>query len=137
MTTRTGIVLRTAARIVFPVVVLFAASDIINANTQPGEGFSGGVIVALAALLLFVAVGTDRMERAAQEAGAFMIALGLFTCFSIAMVGLFSEKGFLSVHHLGPMEWMLSTALVFDLGIFLILCGGTTALYAYLLREDT
>src|SRR5690625_5159736 len=136
MTTRTGIVLRTAARLIFPVVVLFAGSDIVNANTQPGEGFSGGVIVALAALLVFVAVGTDRMERAAQEAGSLMLSVGLLTCFLVSIFGLFSADGFLSVHYLGPIEWVLSTSLVFDLGIFLILSGGTTALYAYLLRED-
>jgi multicomponent Na+:H+ antiporter subunit B len=119
-----------APRLLGP-ALLVAAAMIVKGYTDVGDGFSAGVIVALAVALRYVALGRERSERglpvlkyapliamagllAALAAGFFPVALGEppFTHYPRA-----GEP----VIHVGTLE--LVTAVAFDVGLFLLVAG--------------
>jgi multisubunit Na+/H+ antiporter MnhB subunit len=119
-----------APRLLGPALMV-AAAIIVKGYTDVGDGFSAGVIVALAIALRYVALGREATERglpvlehapviaaggllAALAVGFFPVALGdaPFTHFPRA-----GED----VIHIGTLE--LITAVAFDLGLFLLVAG--------------
>ena len=119
-----------APRLLGPALMV-AAAIIVKGYTDVGDGFSAGVIVALAVALRYVALGRERTEAglpllrhapaiaaagllAALAVGFFPVALGdaPFTHFPRA-----GE----AVIHIGTLE--LLTAVAFDVGLFLLVAG--------------
>jgi len=119
-----------APRLLGPALMV-AAAIIVKGYTDVGDGFSAGVIVALAVALRYVTLGRERTEAglpllrhapaiaaagllAALAVGFFPVALGdaPFTHFPRA-----GE----AVIHIGTLE--LLTAVAFDVGLFLLVAG--------------
>jgi multicomponent Na+:H+ antiporter subunit B len=57
------VILRQAARLLIPFVFLFAAYVLLNGETSPGGGFSGGTILGCGLILFSAAFGQERMHR--------------------------------------------------------------------------
>jgi multisubunit Na+/H+ antiporter MnhB subunit len=119
-----------APRLLGPALMV-AAAIIVKGYTDVGDGFSAGVIVALAVALRYITLGRERTEAglpvlkhapaiaaagllSALAVGFFPVALGdpPFTHFPRA-----GED----VIHIGTLE--LLTAVAFDLGLFLLVAG--------------
>jgi len=49
--------LKIGAKVLFPVIILFGAYIILHGHLSPGGGFQGGVVIASAFLLMFLAEG--------------------------------------------------------------------------------
>jgi hypothetical protein len=130
-----------APRLLGPAFML-AAAIIVKGYTDVGDGFSAGVIVALAIALRYVTWGAERTERSlpvlhhapAVAAGGLLLALGV---------------GFLGValgdppfsHLPGPGEdvvkigtFELITAVAFDLGLFALVTAALVILIHNLAR---
>jgi multicomponent Na+:H+ antiporter subunit B len=124
-----------APRLLGPALMV-AAAIIVKGYTDVGDGFSAGVIVALAVALRYVALGRTRAEAglpvlkhapaiaagglvAALAVGFFPVALGdpPFTHYPLA-----GEPAV----HLGTLE--LLTAVAFDMGLFLLVAGSLVTL---------
>jgi multicomponent Na+:H+ antiporter subunit B len=119
---------------------MLAAALIVKGYTDAGEGFSAGVIVALAVALRYIALGRTRADRtlgiAAQAhvvaAGGLLIALA----FGFAGVA-FGQPPFTHlplpgepVIKIGTLE--LTTAIGFDVGLFLLVFGSLVVLIRHL-----
>jgi multisubunit Na+/H+ antiporter MnhB subunit len=102
---------QTIVRLLFVPILLFALSVLVQGYHRPGDGFAAGVIASLALLLQHVAFGRKVVERE--------IPLG--AAFGMIYAGLFLALG--EVIALGSLE--LHTALVFDIGVFLLVFGFT------------
>jgi multisubunit Na+/H+ antiporter MnhB subunit len=135
-----------APRLLGPALMV-AAAIIVKGYTDVGDGFSAGVIVALAVALRYITLGRERTEAglpvlkhapaiaaagllAALAVGFFPVALGEppFTHFPRAGD---------DVIHIGTLE--LLTAVAFDLGLFLLVAGTLVVLVhqlADLVEED-
>ena len=124
-----------APRLLAPAVML-AAALIVKGYTDVGEGFSAGVIVALAVSLRYVALGYRRAERTfrigrhAHVIAALGLLVALASGFAGAAVG---EPPFThlppageAVIHIGTLE--LSTAVAFDVGLFMLVFGSLVVL---------
>jgi multicomponent Na+:H+ antiporter subunit B len=130
-----------APRLLGPAVMI-AAAIIVKGYTDVGDGFSAGVIVALAIALRYVTLGIERTERSLRvlahspviAAGGLLLALAV---------------GFLPVaagdppftHRPGPGEEVvklgtleLISAVAFDMGVFLLVCGVLVTLVHQLAR---
>jgi len=130
-----------APRLLGPALMV-AAAIIVKGYTDVGDGFSAGVIVALAIALRYLTFGTDRAEFSLpilRHAPAIAVS-GLL----IALV-----VGFLPVaagdppftHRPGPGEDVvklgtleLISAVAFDIGVFLLVCGALVTLVHQLAR---
>jgi len=130
-----------APRLLGPAVMV-AAAIIVKGYTDVGDGFSAGVIVALAISLRYVAYGTEGAERSLPilrhapmiAAGGLLLALAVG--FAPVLAG---EPPF--THHPGPGEHVvkigtleLLTAVLFDIGVFLLVCGMLVTLIHHLAR---
>jgi multisubunit Na+/H+ antiporter MnhB subunit len=128
-----------ATRLLGPAVMV-AAAIIVKGYTDVGDGFSAGVIVALAVALRYITLGPDVAERSLPvlrkapvvAAGGLLIALGFG--FGGVVVG---DPPF--THYPGPGEDVIKlgtleilTAVGFDVGLFLLVTGTLVTLVHHL-----
>jgi multisubunit Na+/H+ antiporter MnhB subunit len=119
-----------APRLLGPAVMV-AAAIIVKGYVDVGDGFSAGVVVALAIALRYVKLGAERAERSlpvlryapalAASGLVFALAIGFFPL-------LLGEPPFTHfprpgdpVVEIGALE--LTTAVAFDVGVFLLVAG--------------
>ena len=133
-----------APRLLGPALMV-AAAIIVKGYTDVGDGFSAGVIVATAVALRYVVLGPERSERSLpilRHAPAIVVA-GLLLALAVGFLGLVSgDPPFTHlpspdahVVKLGTLE--LITAVVFDLGVFLLVSGSLVILVHHLARLVT
>jgi multicomponent K+:H+ antiporter subunit A len=125
-----SILLNSVARIILPPALMVAIYLLGRGHHQPGGGFIAGLVTAAAFLLQFVAAGRARVARVLPFRPDVLIALGLalaaFTGLGAQAFGwpfLTSTWGHVDVPLLGHLE--TSTAVVFDLGVYLVVTGVT------------
>ena len=122
--------------------LMVALAIIVKGYTDVGDGFSAGVIVALAVGLRYVALGNERAERslpALRHAPAIAVAGLLVALLSGFFPVLFGDPPF--SHEPGPGEHVvkvgtleLMTPVLFDLGVFLLVTGVLVTLLHHLTR---
>ncbi|RKQ93203.1 multisubunit sodium/proton antiporter MrpB subunit [Solirubrobacter pauli] len=128
-----------APRLLGPAVMV-AAAIIVKGYTDVGDGFSAGVIVALAISLRYITYGPRRAERSlpilrhAPVIAAGGLVLALLVGFAPIVFG---DPPFThwpapdaEVVKLGTLE--LITAVAFDIGVFLLVCGALVTLVHHL-----
>jgi multisubunit Na+/H+ antiporter MnhB subunit len=130
-----------APRLLGPAVMV-AAAIIVKGYVDVGDGFSAGVVVALAVALRYVTLGAGRAERSlpvlrhapAIAAGGLLLALAVG--FFPVVVG---EPPFThyprpgeDVVRIGTLE--LTTAVLFDVGVFLLVAGALVEVIHQLTR---
>jgi multisubunit Na+/H+ antiporter MnhB subunit len=124
-----------APRLLAPAIML-AIALIVKGYAEVGEGFSAGVIVALAVGLRYVTLGRGRADRTlpfARRADVVATA-GLLIAFAFGFAGLIvGQPPFthLPLHgepviSIGRLE--LTTAVGFDVGLFLVVVGSLVML---------
>lgn len=128
-----SLILRTATRAVVPLILLFSVYMLTWGHDQPGGGFSGGLIAALAYALYAFAFGTKQTRRALPGEPQRLIGAGLGMAVFAGTVGLVVEGHFLAdvSMHLSlwnDAELALGTALLFDVGVYVIVLGTVVAL---------
>jgi multicomponent Na+:H+ antiporter subunit B len=122
-----SLILTVVAQVVVPVTTVFAVYLLLRGHNEPGGGFIAGLVTVSAIVLRGLAFG----ER---EAGARLghlrhaIPLGLVVAMASALPALlwggayFTHiHGYLPVPGLGAVP--LSTALIFDIGVYLVVVG--------------
>ena len=130
-----------APRLLGPAVMV-AAAIIVKGYTDVGDGFSAGVIVALAISLRYITFGPRRAElslpilRHAPVVAAGGLLLALAVGFLPVVAG---DPPF--THQPGPGEDVvrlgtleLISAVAFDIGVFLLVCGVLVTLVHQLAR---
>jgi multicomponent Na+:H+ antiporter subunit B len=129
-----------------PVAVIVALALIVRGYADVGEAFGAGVIVALAVGLRYVILGpevTDRSTPLVRRA-ELLAATGLLIALAFGFSGVLrGDPPFTQfpgpgepVLHIGSLE--LSTALGFDVGLFLLVIGAVVLLIrqlSWLVRE--
>ncbi len=121
---------RTVAKLLFLPTLIVAVAILVKGYAQPGDGFSAGVIAALGVLLQYLAFGRQEAEKlpvvGLAGKGAFA---GLLVALLVAAAPAFLGDPVLTHYpppgseavYLGTLE--LITAVLFDLGVFLLVFG--------------
>ncbi len=121
---------RVIARLLLPSTLITAIAVLVKGYGDVGDGFSAAVIAAFGVLLQYVAFGHRAAARAlplrAMPAVSFAgLLLALLVTFGPVLRGqaplAHSPAPGADVIYLGTLE--LHTALVFDLGVFLLVFG--------------
>lgn len=129
-------ILQVSSRLVFPVLLLFAAAHVVNADNSPGEGFSSGLLLGLAIVLLYVGLGVRAVDRGMPRLARFGLVWGFSICVGLAILPLLLGDPFLLTYGVTVGEHHLSTTLGFEFGIFLVLAGGTLDLFRSIGLQD-
>ena len=127
--------LKIAVDVLFPLIILFGFYVIIHGHLSPGGGFQGGVIIASAFLLMFLAKNDDFglnhkiIGLAESLSGAGFILLGILGI-------LFTDRFFDNFLPLGSMGELFSGGLIPLIYIFvgIKVSAEITALVEYFIR---
>jgi len=122
--------------------VMVAAAIIVKGYGDVGDGFSAGVIVALAVALRYVTLGAERAERSlpmlrhapsvAVAGLLFALAIGFFPVLLGDPPLTHYPRAGDPVIEIGTLE--LTTAVAFDVGVFLLVAGALVELIHQLAR---
>lgn len=122
--------------------LMVALALIVKGYTDVGDGFSAGVIVALAIALRYITLGPELTERSLPVLRHAPVAtsVGLLIALGFGFAGVVvGEPPF--THHPGPGEDVvtvgtleLMTAVGFDIGLFLLVAGSLVTLVHHLAR---
>lgn len=123
----TSIILRTATRILTPLLLLFALFLLWRGHNAPGGGFVGGLVVAAAFVLYAMAAGIPASRRALLVDPTTLLSVGLLIALASGAVPLLRGRTFMTAAwtSLGPHSTgvAIGTPLVFDVGVFLAVIG--------------
>jgi multisubunit Na+/H+ antiporter MnhB subunit len=130
-----------APRLLGPALML-AAAILVKGYTDVGDGFSAGVIVALAVALRYVALGHEHAERSLPvlRRAPEVATCGLLVALAVGFFPIpLGDPPFThlpppgaSVVKIGTLE--LVTAVAFDVGLFMLVTGGLVVLIHQLAR---
>ena len=112
-------VLRVGARIVIPLLLLAAAVLFWRGHDEPGGGFIAGLVAGAA-----VAVATISGIKVKLPSSGVLLAVGLGTALASGLIGPLTGGAALAPVKMDvPVVGSLTSSLIFDLGVLLIVVG--------------
>lgn len=123
-----SVILRAATRSIVPLILLFSVYMLTRGHDQPGGGFSGGLIAALAFALYAFAFGTKEARRSLPGDPRTLIGVGLGLALLAGVMGMVAHGDFLSalsfeVPLSKNVTLELGTPFLFDAGVYVIVLG--------------
>lgn len=125
----------------FPVVITFAVYLFMRGHDMPGGGFSAGLTMSIAFLLQYLAGGTRWAEDRIRILPLRWMGMGLLAAMLTGMGAWALGYPFLT-SHFQYLELPLvgkvpaATALLFDLGVFLLVVGSTVLILVALAHQS-
>jgi multicomponent Na+:H+ antiporter subunit B len=137
-----SVILTAGTRILVALLVLFSVFMLLRGHNEPGGGFIGGLIGATGFVIYAIACGTAAARAALRVAPETVAAAGL----GVAILGavMAAPDGdpfftgqwlFLGAGEGGGKGLPLSSVLVFDIGVYLVVFGSVLALVLALEEE--
>ena len=134
-----SLILRTATRLLIPLLVLFSIFLLLRGHNEPGGGFVGGLVASAG----FALHGFAFEERSTRQALFFdtrrFIAGGLLIAVISAifplLFGLPFMTGMWQAVQLGIVTIDLGTPVFFDLGVYLAVIGVSLTILLALAEE--
>jgi multicomponent Na+:H+ antiporter subunit B len=117
-----SLILRTAARVLMPLLLLYGLFLLLRGHNAPGGGFAGGLVVAAAYSLSAFAFGVADARRALLVEPSRLIGVGLLLALGSGLLPLLMAKPFLTAQWFAPSVG-LGTPLIFDIGVFCVVIG--------------
>jgi len=90
----TSRIIKTITRVLFPFILMFGIYIIIYGHLSPGGGFQGGVILAMAIMLVVVVYGHNRFQKFVPYL-LFIEIVGVILFILIGISGIASGRQFL------------------------------------------
>ena len=117
-----------ATRAIMPMAILVGIYIFLRGHNEPGGGFIAGLVVAIALLMQYMASGFAWAEERQRLTYHATIALGVLIATATGVGAWFNGMPFLtSAHDYFPVPGIavlhLSTAVAFDVGVFLTVVG--------------
>ncbi|GAB5468001.1 MAG: Na+/H+ antiporter subunit B [Rhodospirillales bacterium] len=137
-----SLILRAATRMLVALMLVFSVYMLLRGHNEPGGGFIGGLLATIAFALYAIAEGTQAARRALRVDPRSLAMVGL---------GLALLAGFLSLLSGAPLftgQWLfigggegekglpISSVLLFDIGVYLVVVGAVLSLVLALEEES-
>ena len=136
-----SLILRAATRLLVALMLLFSVYMLLRGHNDPGGGFIGGLIASIGFVLYAIAHGTERARRVLRLDPAVIAMVG---------VGVALLSGLVAALAGAPPftgQWLfvggdetnkglpISTVLLFDIGVYLVVIGAVLTLVLTLEEE--
>jgi len=134
-----SLVLRTAAGILKPLMLLFSVFLLLRGHNDPGGGFAGGLVAAAGFCLDAFARNVTDARRSLRVYPKLLIGIGLLVALASGLPGLLLDNAFLGGQWVSlaiPLvgEVKVGTPLVFDVGVYLAVIGITLTIVMTLME---
>jgi multicomponent K+:H+ antiporter subunit A len=129
------------ARLLLPMAGLVSIYFLLRGHNAPGGGFVGGLVMATAVLVQYMVSGTIFIEARLRIHPQLWIAIGLLAAGAAGVAAWFAERSFLTalpldleLPLLGSIH--LSSVLLFDLGVYMLVFGATVLMLIALAHQS-
>lgn len=132
-------ILRSGARFLVPLMLLFSLFLLVRGHNEPGGGFVGGLVAATAFALVLLAEGRAAAERLLRWDPLAFIVGGLFLALLSGVPPLLREWPYMTGLWLKvplPVVGKVGSPVVFDAGVFLVVLGIVLAILFALAEEE-
>jgi multicomponent Na+:H+ antiporter subunit B len=135
-----SLILRTAARYLIELLLLFSIFLLLRGHNEPGGGFVGGLTAAAAFVLYMIAFDVKSARELLGVEPHFFMGAGLLLALASGLVGPLFGHPFLTGEWFrwnvfNAFELELGTPLFFDIGVYLVVLG-ITLLITFSLFEE-
>jgi multicomponent Na+:H+ antiporter subunit A len=138
---RRSSILESAVNTLFRTVLLFSIVLLLVGHDEPGGGFIAGLVAGGAFMLVFLAGGAPRLRRIPFLGPEALLGIGVAVAATAGTIGWYAGGEFLDaltasidLGILGSIK--LSTVLLFDFGVYLVVIGLVLALLESLGPEE-
>ena len=121
-----SLILRSTTRLLLPLLLLFSVFILLRGHNEPGGGFIGGLLAAGAVSLVALAEGPAAARRVLRCNPVVILGVGLLLALASGLPALATGAPYLtglwsklSLPGIGK----LSTVLLFDIGVYLVVAG--------------
>jgi len=130
---RFSVILRTAARLLVPLILLFSVFLLLRGHNETGGGFIGGLVAGISFALYAIAYGTTASRESLRATPPRLMAVGLGIAVLSGVLPLFMGGSLLEGLW---VKWPLKvgTPVLFDVGVYLLVIG-LTLVIVYELEE--
>ena len=123
----TSSILQTAARLLMPLLLLFAVFLLLRGHNQPGGGFVGGLVVAASFVLYSIAFSVEAARRALLVRPSKLLGIGLLVALASGLPAVVAGRPFMTAMWTtlpsGSTPLAVGTPLLFDVGVFITVVG--------------
>lgn len=134
-----SIILRTAARFLITLLMLFSIFLLLRGHNEPGGGFVGGLVAAAAFILHALAYDVSATLVALRVAPRMLIGAGLLLAVGSGLLPLLLGDPFLTAIWwevpLGAGVLDIGTPLIFDTGVYVTVLGVALTIMLALAEE--
>ncbi|MDR6755986.1 multicomponent Na+:H+ antiporter subunit B [Mycoplana sp. BE70] len=134
------VIFRTLAPFLTALMLLFSVFVLLRGHNEPGGGFIGGLIAASGLAIYGIARGIQPVRQALWFHPMTIAAIGLFLACIAGLISMFAAVPFMTGLWITPslfaIEAPLSTVMLFDFGVYLVVVGAITSIALALERED-
>lgn len=136
-----NMMLQTAMRYITIIVFTFSFYLFFAGHNSPGGGFVGGLMTASAFLILVLAFDKKELKKIFSFDFTILIGIGLLFGVGTGISSMLFDYPFLTqffeyiqIPLFGEVE--LTTALAFDLGVYLVVVGAAMSIILVIAGED-
>jgi multicomponent Na+:H+ antiporter subunit B len=126
----TSIILRTAVRLLLPLLLLFSIFLFLRGHNEPGGGFAGGLVAASAFALYSISHKSLKARRVLHVDPRLLISGGLLLALASGLTALASGQpymtglwGTISIPGVGQVD--IGTPMLFESGVYFLVAGVT------------
>ncbi len=129
-----SLILMAGSRILVALLVVFSIFMLLRGHNEPGGGFIGGLIGAVGFVIYAISCGTASAREALRLTPETIAAVGLGVALFGGLMAAFTGDAFFTGQWLfiGETEddkgLPLSSVLVFDVGVYLVVFGSILSL---------
>ena len=126
------LIFRTAAPFLTALMLLFSIFVLLRGHNAPGGGFIGGLIAASALAIYGIACGVEAVRRAMVFHPLAIAGFGLLAATAAGLLSVVFSVPFMTglwvYPHIFGVEVPLSSVMLFDIGVYLVVGGAITSI---------
>ncbi len=134
-----SVILSAAARLLFPLLLLFSVFLLFRGHNDPGGGFVGGLVAATAYALLSLTGGVSSARRVLPARPEVLVGTGLLLALGSGLPSLAAGRPFMTGLWAGfalPVVGKPGTPVLFDTGVYVTVLGIVLLILFTLQEED-
>jgi len=130
-------IVKTAARVMFPLIILFGIYVVVHGHTTPGGTFSGGSIMAGAFVIYTLAYGLGDTRKQFSETPINVLkSVGGFVLILLIIFEFFLREAFVPTETLFAL-WSGSSLMIFNIVGGVMVFTGLLLIWYTIVRTDS